>query len=74
MTLRELRKLARISVAEVANVLSVEAQTVYRYEQGTRKIQIDQVMKLAKLYDCPAEEIISAQLNSCQSYQANSRH
>lgn len=74
MTLRELRKSAGISVVEVANVLGIEAQTVYRYEQGTRQIRIDQVMKLAKLYDCPAEEVISAQLNSCQSYQANNRH
>lgn len=72
-TLRELRMVANKSLSETAEVLGVEIQTVCRYEQGTRRINIEQVFPLAKLYDCSAEEVIEAQLNSCQSYKVNNR-
>lgn len=70
-TLRDLRVAAKKSLSETAEILGVEMQTVCRYEQGTRRINIEQVCPLAKLYDCSAEEVIEAQLNSCQSYKAN---
>lgn len=66
MTLKELREENKKTLAEAASVLGVSIQAVYRYEQGTRRIGLEQVLTLAKLYDCSAEEVITAQLNSCQ--------
>lgn len=73
MTLKELRTQSGLTAAKVAEALGVEEQTLFRYEQGTRRIGLEQVLTLLALYECTAEEIIKAQLNSCQSYQANSR-
>ncbi len=64
MTLRELREESGLSRAEVAKSLHVTVQAIYRYEECTRRINIEQVIVLSKLYDCTAEEIIKAQLNS----------
>lgn len=65
MTLREIRQANKKTLAEVASELGVSVRAVSRYEQGARKINIEQVLILARLYDCTAEEIIEAQLNSC---------
>lgn len=73
MTLKELRAQSGLTAAKVAEALGVEEQTLFRYEQGTRRIGIEQVLRLSELYECTEEEVIVAQLNSCQSYQANSR-
>lgn len=64
-TLKDLREQAGLSVKEVAKILGVAAQTLYRYEQGTRRISLEQVLRLVEAYDVPAEEVIKAQLNSC---------
>ena len=64
MTLRELRVQAGKKVSEIAKELGVQVQAVYNYEKGLREINIRQVLILAKLYDCTAEEVIEAQLNS----------
>lgn len=66
MTLKELRLQNNKTLAEIANVLRVTEQAVYRYEQGKRSICLEQVLSLAKFYDCTAEEVIEAQLNSCR--------
>lgn len=63
-TLRELRKQAGKSCAEVAQALGVTRNAVTNYEQGIRRISLEQVLLLARLYDSTAEEIIQAQLNS----------
>lgn len=67
MTLRELREKNRKTLTEVASVLGVTAQAVCNYESGIRQIGLDDVLTLSALYDCNAEEVIKAQLNSCQS-------
>ncbi len=64
MTLRELREENEKSRAEVASVLGVSAQAVSHYENGLRRISLDHVLPLAKLYDCSAQEIIEAQLRT----------
>ena len=64
-TLKDLREPAGLSVKEVAKLLGVETQTLYRYEQGTRRISLEQVLRLAEAYDTSTEEVIKAQLNSC---------
>lgn len=68
-TLRDLRLQAKKTVAEVAKVLNVTDSALYNYEQGTRRVSLEQVLLLAELYDCTEREIIQAQLNSCQSYR-----
>lgn len=65
-TLRELREQNKNTAAEVAEVLGVSVRAVSRYEQGTRRIGLEQIIKLMDFYHCTAEEIIWAQLNSCQ--------
>lgn len=65
MTLKELREQIDKTPKEIADVLKVSLQTVYRYEQGIRKLNISQVLILSELFDCTAEEVITAQLNSC---------
>ena len=66
MTLRQLRKVNKKTPAEIASVLNVSIRTVFAYEQGTRVINIEQVLILSKEYGESAEEIIKAQLNSCR--------
>lgn len=66
LTLRELREQNKNTAAEVAEVLGVSVRAVSRYEQGTRRIGLEQIIKLMDFYHCTAEEIIWAQLNSCQ--------
>ena len=65
-TLRELREQNKNTAAEVAEVLGVSVRAVSRYEQGTRRIGLEQIIKLMDVYHCTAEEMIWAQLNSCQ--------
>ena len=64
MTLKELRKQNKKTVAEVAKVLGIARSTFSNYEQGTRTIDIQHIMPLSNLYDCSAEDIIVAQINS----------
>lgn len=66
ITLRELREQNKNTAAEVAKVLGVSVRTVSRYEQGVRRISLEQVIVLMDFYQCTAEEIIRAQLNSCR--------
>ena len=68
-TLRDLRLQSKKTCTEVAQALNVTIRTYYRYEQGTRQINIFQIVPLAKLFDVSAEEIIKAQINSCQTDQ-----
>ncbi len=63
-TLRELREQNKNTAAEVAEVLGVARSTYSNYEQGIRMIDIELIIPLAKLYNCTAEEIIQAQINS----------
>lgn len=64
MTLRDLRKQNKKTVAEIAKVLKSSISTIYGYEQGVRRLGLEEILALAKEYDCSAEEIILAQLKS----------
>lgn len=72
-TLRDLRVQSGKTVAEIAAALNVTSRSVIRYEQGSRCVSLQQVLDLANLYDCTAEELIEAQLNSCQKVQEDNR-
>lgn len=63
-TLKSLRLENKKSRQEIATALNVSVQAVSHYENGIRKINIEQVLVLARLYEISAEEIIEAQLNS----------
>ena len=63
-TLRDLRLQNKKTCAEVAQALGVTLRAYSRYEQGTRRINLEQVLVLSELYDCSEREIIEAQLNS----------
>lgn len=66
-SLRDLREQNGKSRAEVATALGVVSSAITNYEKGYRRISLEQVLTLAELYDCSAEEVIEAQLNSCLS-------
>lgn len=68
-TLRDLRLQSKKTCAEVAQALGVVCRAYQRYEQGARRINIEQVLILATLFDVSEKDIIQAQLNSCQSCQ-----
>ena len=65
-TLRSLREENKKNRAEVAQTLGVTPNAVTNYEIGIRRLSLEQVLLLARYYECNAEEIIRAQLNSCQ--------
>lgn len=66
MTLKQLRIQSNKSRAEVAIALEVTVQAISNYESGARRINIEQVLILSKLYECTVQEVIEAQLNSCR--------
>ena len=68
-TLRDLREICGKSRQEVAEALGVTSNAVGNYECGVRRISLEQILGLVKLFNVSAEEIIEAQLNSCQSDQ-----
>lgn len=63
-TLKSLREENKKSRAEIAAALGVSVQSIYKYEQGVRRVNLEQVLILVELYNCTAEEIIKAQLKS----------
>lgn len=73
MTLREMREQSKKSRAEVAAALGVSVTAVSNYENGHRQISLSSVLTLSQLFDESAEDIILAQLNSCQKCQEGSR-
>lgn len=64
MTLRELRQQNKKTAAQVAAVLGVTTNAISNYEQGIRRINIEQVIPLAELFDVSEREIIEAQIRS----------
>lgn len=62
MTLKELRLSAGKSRKETAQHLNVTLTAVSNYESGIRKINIEQALKLAELFDVSVEEVIRAQI------------
>ena len=72
-TLRDLRLESKKTCAEVAQALGVASSSYYSYEQGARRIGLEQVLVLAKFYEVSEREIIQAQLNSCRSSRLSSQ-
>lgn len=66
MTLKELRAQSGRTCAEVAERLAVTTQAMYRYENGDRRLNIEQVPTLSELYDVTVEELVSAAILTVQ--------
>lgn len=72
-TLRDLRLQSKKTCAEVAQALGVARSTYYGYEQGARRVSLEQLLILSRLLDCSEREVIEAQLNSCRFYQSSNQ-
>ncbi len=70
MTLRELRQQSKKTAAQVAEVLGVAERTVARYEQGIRRLNIEQVIPLAELFDVSEREVIEAQITTIKNQKS----
>ena len=68
-TLKDLREAVGLSRAYVAGRLGVTPNAVTNYESGARRISLEQVLDLAMLYDVMVEDVVLAQINSCQKDQ-----
>ncbi|MDI0267908.1 helix-turn-helix transcriptional regulator [Clostridioides difficile] len=55
--LRELRKEMNLSTQEIANKLNVHYTSIQNWENGRRKIDIDKLKDLAKLYNVSLDYI-----------------
>lgn len=55
--LRNLRKINKVHVDEVAKELGISTSHYYKLEQGTRKPSLDLAMKLSKYYDMDISKI-----------------
>lgn len=64
VTLRELRQQNNKTTSEVAAAIGVSERALCHYECGDRRISIEQVLSLAKIYDVSEKDIIHAQLMS----------
>ena len=58
MSFREVRKKRNLTQKEVAETLGTSRVTVARWECGINNPKLNTVRKLARLYDCTADELI----------------
>jgi transcriptional regulator with XRE-family HTH domain len=63
MTLKELRVSAGKSRAEVASKLNVCERTISYYENGERRLNVEQLLPLALLYGATLDEIVEAAIS-----------
>ncbi|MFI2609196.1 helix-turn-helix domain-containing protein [Kitasatospora sp. NPDC018619] len=58
--LRELRRRASLTLAEVAARTGANESTLSRLESGTRKATLELLLPLAELYDVPLDQLVGA--------------
>lgn len=61
MSFREARKKRHLTQKEVAEKLGTSRVTVARWECGVNNPKLNTIRKLAKLYNCTTDELISTQ-------------
>jgi transcriptional regulator with XRE-family HTH domain len=54
----KLRKERGLTQAELARILGLSQQTVFAYELGDRRVSVLMLVKLAKIFGVPAEELM----------------
>lgn len=62
MTLKEYRLRSGLRFIDVGNKLNVTVTAVYNWEHGKNKIARKYHKKLAKLYGCTVDELLSAEV------------
>ena len=55
--LRKLRKYMGLTQEQVAEILSVGRDAIFRIEKGERKIDLQELMKFSKLYNISLDEL-----------------
>lgn len=63
MKLREARKAAGLSIAQVAAEMGVSRNSIWLWETGKGTPLIGNLRKLANLYGVPAGELLSEEVN-----------
>ena len=58
MYLIEHRLRAQKSVLEVSRLLEVSPSAIYQWERGETRPAVENLKKLAKLYGCPADDLL----------------
>ena len=56
--IRRLRKSAGLSVKALSSIAGVSAMSIYRYEQGKRKPDVEVAAKIASALGCSIESLI----------------
>lgn len=56
--IRRLRKCAGLSVKALSSITGVSAMSIYRYEQGKRKPDVEVAAKIASALGCSIESLI----------------
>ncbi|MBQ7216504.1 MAG: helix-turn-helix transcriptional regulator [Synergistaceae bacterium] len=59
MSFREARKKNKLTQKQVAQKLGTSRVTVARWECGVNNPKLDTIRKLARLYNCTADELIN---------------
>lgn len=58
MRIRELRKRARITQTQLANMIGVSTQAVSNYEKGKRNIPVSLLIPIKDALNCTWEELL----------------
>jgi|GEM_PF-3558652 len=69
--LKEYRSLNNLTQTDVANDLGVTFQQVQKYENGTNKISISNLVKVACLFQCEIKDFLPSSSNAKISKQKN---
>ena len=64
MTLRDLRKQAKMTAKEVADKLGVSVSCIYNYELGDRSVDILMAVNMSLIYDVSLDEFIDAYMKT----------
>ena len=59
--LQSYRKKARLTQIELANILSVQPQTIWRWEHNERKPSLEIIKKLSEVLSCTETELLNGQ-------------
>lgn len=59
---KELREMAGLSQAQIAQFLSIDQSTVSKCEKGERQFQVDQLELLGNLFGCALADLLNAEM------------
>ena len=59
MNIRYFREREKLTQEALAKALNVSAQTIWRWENGERKPDLDMVFKIADFFSCSFDDLLS---------------